>query len=143
VITFSDINNLKTASEENNKLNQEIRLARDYADNIIDTVRESLLILDKDLKVISANRSFYKTFNTVGEKTVGRFIYELDDKKWDIPQLRELLEDVIPQRNIFENFEVEYSFADADRKKLILNARQIFQGEKETKLILLAIQCIV
>ena len=140
VITFSNINNLKTAYEEINKLNQEIQLAREYADNIIDTVRDSLLILDKDLKVLSANRSFYKMFNTASEKTVGKFIYELDNKNWDIPQLRKLLEQIIPERNFFEDYEVEYNFVNAGRKKLLLNARQIFHGEKETKLILLAIQ---
>jgi two-component system CheB/CheR fusion protein len=140
VITFSDINNIKTAYEEINKLNQGIQLAREYADNIIDTVRESLLILDKDLKVLSANRSFYKMFNIVSEKTVGKFIYDLDDKNWEIPQLRELLEQIIPERNIFEDYEVEYNSANAGRKKLLLNARQIFHGDKETKLILLAIQ---
>jgi two-component system CheB/CheR fusion protein len=140
VITFSDINKLKTTSEKISKLNKDIQLARKYADNIIDTVRESLLILDKDLKVLSANRSFYKMFNTDSEKTVGRFIYDLDDKSWEMPQLRELLEEIIPQRNVFEDYEVEYNSKNAGRKKLLLNARQIFHDEKETKLILLAIQ---
>ena len=140
VITFSDINDLKSASEKINKLNQDIQIAREYADNIIDTLRESLLILDKDLKVLSANRSFYKTFNTVSEKTVGKFIYDLDDNNWNIPKLRELLEQIIPQRNFFEDYEVEYNSVNAGRKKLLLNARQIFHKEKETKLILLAIQ---
>jgi two-component system CheB/CheR fusion protein len=140
VITFSNINNLKTAYEEINKLNQDIQLARQYADNIIDTVRDSLLILDKDLKVLSANRSFYKMFNATSERTVGQFIYELDNKNWEIPQLRELLEQIVPHDNFFEDYEVEYKFENGDRKKLFLNARQIFQGEKETKLILLAFQ---
>jgi two-component system CheB/CheR fusion protein len=140
VITFSDINKLKTTSEKINTLNKDIQVARMYADNIIDTIRESLLILDKDLKVLSANRSFYKMFNTNSEKTVGKFIYDLDDKNWEIPQLRELLEEIIPQRNIFEDYEVEYNSKNAGRKKLLLNARQIFHDEKETKLILLAIQ---
>jgi two-component system CheB/CheR fusion protein len=140
VITFSDINKLKTAYEKINKLSQDIQLAREYADNIIDTIRESLLILDKDLKVLSANRSFYKMFKTVSEKTVGKFIYELDDKKWELPELRELLEQIIPQRNFFENYEVEFNFVDAGKEKLLLNARQIFHEEKETRLILLAIQ---
>ncbi len=140
VITFTNINKLKTAYEEINKLNKRFSLLEKYADNIIDTVRESLLILDKDLKVLSANRSFYKIFNTDSENTVGKFIYELDDKKWDKPELRKLLEQIIPKHNFFENYEVEYNFANEGRKKLFLNARQIFQGEKETKLILLAIQ---
>ncbi len=140
VITFLDINILKTTSEKINKLNREIQLAREYADNIIDTMRESLLILDKDLKVRSANRTFYKVFNTVSEKTVGKFIYELDDNKWDIPDLRKLLEEIIPKSTFLEDYEVEYNSKNSGRKKLLLNARQIFQGEKETKLILLAIQ---
>jgi two-component system CheB/CheR fusion protein len=140
VITFSDINKLKNMYEEINKLSKDIQLAREYADNIVDTVREALLILDKDMKVISANRSFYKMFATASETTVGKFIYELDDKKWEIPQLRELLEQIIPKQNFFEDYEIEYSFAGEGRKKLHLNARQMFHGEKETKLILLAIQ---
>jgi two-component system CheB/CheR fusion protein len=141
VITFTDIHKIKTASEEINKLNQDIQLAREYADNIIQTLREALLVLDSDLKVISANQSFYRTFNLIPENTVGKFIYELDDKKWEIPELRTALEQIIPQNNFFEDFEIEYNFAEAGRKKLLLNARRmIYQGQKETKLILLAIQ---
>lgn len=140
VITFSHIHKIKTAYEEIHKLNQDIQLAREYSDNIIDTVRDSLLILDKDLKVLSANRSFYKLFNTVSEKTVGKFIYDLDDKNWDIPKLRNLLEQILSQHNHFEDYEVEYNSVAAGRKKILLNAREIFQGDKESKLILLAIQ---
>ncbi len=140
VITFSDINKLKKTAEEIAVLSKEVLLSREYADNIIDTVRESLIILDKDLKVISANRSFYKMFNTVSEKTVGKFIYDLDDKKWELPQLRKLLEEIIPKQNVFENYEVEYNFAKEGKEKLLLNCRQMVHGAKETKLILLAIE---
>jgi two-component system CheB/CheR fusion protein len=140
VITFLDINKLKTTYGEIDKLNKDIQLAREYADNIVDTVREALLILDKDLKVLSANRSFYKMFDIGSDKTVGKFIYDLDDISWEIPQLRELLEKIIPKHNVFEDYEVEYNSKKDGRKKLLLNARQIFQGKKETKLILLAIQ---
>lgn len=140
VITFSDINKIKIVHEELNKLNQIVQLAREYADNIIDTVRDSLLILDKNLKVLSANMSFYKVFKTTSDKTVGKFIYELEDNAWDIPKLRELLEQILPQHNYFEDYEVEYNSVKAGRKKLVLNAREIFQGDKESKLILLAIQ---
>ena len=140
VITFSDINKIKTVHEELHKLNQAVQLAREYADNIVDTVRDSLLILDKDLKVLSANMSFYKAFKTTSENTVGKFIYELEDNAWDIPKLRELLEQILPQHNHFEDYEVEYNSAKAGREKLLLNAREIFQGDKESKLILLAIQ---
>jgi two-component system, chemotaxis family, CheB/CheR fusion protein len=140
VITFSDINNLKTALEQINKLNKDIQLAHEYANNIINTIRDSLLILDKDLKVLSANRSFYKVFDTISENTIGKYIYELDDNNWDIPELRKLLEDIIPETSFFEAFEVNYHFKKVGRKKLLLNARQIFQDEKGTKLILLAFQ---
>ena len=140
VITFLDINTLKTSSDEINKLNKDIQLAREYAENIVDTVRESLLILDKDMKVLSANRSFYKMFDTDSAKTVGKLIYDLDNKSWNIPKLRNLLEKLITKHTIFEDYDVEYTSKKSGRKKLLLNARQIFHGEKGTKLILLAIQ---
>jgi two-component system CheB/CheR fusion protein len=140
VITFSDINTLKTKSEEINKLNSEILLARDFAENILDTVRESLLILDADMTVVSANRSFYKMFATVHENTVGRCIYELDEKKWNKPRLRKLLEEIIPKQKKFEDYEFEYDFVHGGRKNLLLNAREVFHAEKGTQLILLAIE---
>ncbi len=139
VVTFTHIHKIKVAYEEIQKLNQEIQLAQEYSNNIIDTVRDSLLILGKDLKVLSANRSFYKMFNTVSEKTVGKFVYDLQDNNWDIPELRKLLEEIIPESSFFEDYEVEYNFKDGKRK-LLLNAREIFQGDKESQLILLAIQ---
>jgi two-component system CheB/CheR fusion protein len=140
VITFSNVNNLKIASGEITKLNQEIQLARDFSNNIVETLRDSLLILDDKLKVLSANRAFYKVFDTTSEKTVGKFIYELEDNHWDIPELRKLLEEIIPEATFFEAFEVDYNFKKGGRKKLLLNAREVFQGDKESKLILLAIQ---
>ena len=140
VITFSDINRLKTTYEEIEKLNKEIERAREYADNIVDTVRESLLILDKDFRVLSANRSFYKMFNTDTHSTVGKSIFELDGNKWEIPQLRELLEQIIPEKKVFEDCMIEYDFATGGRKTLLLNARQMVHGGTETTLILLAMQ---
>ena len=140
VVTFTHIHNIKTAYDEIHKLNQEVQLAQEYSNNIVDTVRDSLLILDKDLKVLSANRSFYNKFNTASEDTVGKFIYDLQDSNWDIPKLRKLLEEIIPESSFFEDYEVEYKFSNGNRKKLLLNAREIFQGDKESQLILLAIQ---
>ena len=140
VVTFTNIHNVKTAYEEIHKLNQEVQLAQEYSNNIVDTVRDSLLILDKDLKVLSANRSFYNKFNTASKDTVGKFIYDLQDNTWDIPELRKLLEEIIPESSFFEDYAVEYKFVNGDRKKLLLNAREIFQGDKESQLILLAIQ---
>lgn len=139
VITFTDITKLKTAYDKITRLNQDIQVARDFSNNIVETLRDSLLILDDKLKVLSANRSFYKTFDTTSENTVGKYIYELEDDNWDIPELRELLEDIVPKETFFESFEVNYNFKKGGKRKLILNAREVFQGDKESKLILLAI----
>ena len=140
VITFSNITKLKSVYDEINTLSKAIQHAREYADNIVDTVREALLILDKDLRVLSANRSFYRLFSTVSDKTVGKSIFELDSNKWDIPELRRLLEYILPEQSVFEDHKIEYDFAPGGKKTLHLNAREIVHGEKETKLILLAIQ---
>ncbi|HSW53521.1 MAG TPA: chemotaxis protein CheB [Ignavibacteriaceae bacterium] len=140
VITFTNITNLKIAYDEITKLNQEIQIARDFSNNIVETLRDSLLILDDKLKVLSANRAFYKVFDTTSEKTVGKLLYNLEDNNWDIPELRKLLEEIIPASTFFEDFEVVYNFKKGGKKKLLLNAREIFQGDTESKLILLAIQ---
>ncbi len=139
VVTFTNIHTIKTAYEEIHKLNREVQHAKEFSNNIVDTIRDSILILDKDLKVLSANRSYYRMFDTASEDTVGRFIYELGDKNWDIPKLRKLLEEIIPENNFFEGYEVEYNFNNS-KLKLLLNAREIFQGDNEARLILLAIQ---
>ena len=139
VITFSNVNNLKIAYEQINNLSRNIQYTNDYADNIINTIKESLITLDNDLKVLSANQSFYKMFDLSSRDTIGKFIYELDNKNWEVPELRELLEQIIPNHNYFEDYEVDYNFKNGIRKKIILNARQIFYKEKETKIILLAI----
>jgi two-component system CheB/CheR fusion protein len=140
VVTFTNINNLKTAYEEVEKLNKELQFSRQYADNIVNTVRESLLILDENLLIVSANTSFYKLFNTTEEKTVGKYLYNLSNKNWDIPKLCELLEQIIPQQQYFENYEIEYDFNEDGKRKLVLNARQIINKDKDSKLILLVIQ---
>jgi PAS domain-containing protein len=140
VITFSDINTLKTVHEKLIASNQEVERAREYADNIIDTVKDPLLILDRDLRVVSANRSFYRMFDTTHDRTVGRHIYALDDKKWDIARLKELLEQIIPAQKHLEDYEIDFTLPGAVRSKLLVSARQMVHGEKETDLILLAIQ---
>ncbi|MBU2493056.1 MAG: PAS domain-containing protein [Bacteroidetes bacterium] len=140
VITFTNIDKLKIAYGEIHKLNLDLQRTKDYSNNIVETVRDALLILDTDLKVLSANRSFYKLFDTVSEKTVGKYIYDLEDRNWDIPELRKLLEEIIPERTFFEDYEVNYNFKKDGTKKLLLNAREIFHGDKESQLILLAIQ---
>jgi PAS domain-containing protein len=85
---------------------REYEEASSYAESIVETVREPLLVLDADLKVILANRNFYRTFEVTADETIGSFIYDLGNKQWDIPKLRELLETILPETATFENDEV-------------------------------------
>ncbi|MGA1841016.1 MAG: chemotaxis protein CheB [bacterium] len=142
VMTFVDIQKQKEATERLFKLTEEMDHAREYYENILNTVRESLIVMDKDLRIISCNRSFYTTFRVMPEDTEGRLIYEIGNGQWDIPRLRELLEKIIPSNTIFENYEVEHDFPMIGQKKMILNARKIYKKEPDAHLILLAIEDI-
>ncbi|MGD0279340.1 MAG: PAS domain-containing protein [Smithella sp.] len=97
----------------------------EYAENIIDTVREPLIVLDHDLRVVTASRSFYEFFKVNPKETVGQLIYDLGNKQWDIPKLRELLETILPEKTTFNNYEVEHEFATIGKRVMLLNARQI------------------
>jgi chemotaxis protein methyltransferase CheR len=108
--------------------------------NILDSIRESLVVLDPDLKVVKANQAFYHTFNVKPDETEGAVIYDLGNGQWDIPKLRELLEDILPQNTIFNDFEVEHEFEAIGRKIMHLNARRIYHKADQTQLILLAIE---
>ena len=114
----------------------------DYAESIINTVREPLLVLDQDLRVVTVSRSFYDFFKVNPEDTVGQLIYDLGNKQWDIPKLRELLENILPQKTTFDDYEVEHDFATIGRKIMLLNARQIEQARGKKRIILLAIEDI-
>ena len=142
VVTFMDIHEQKTALDKVNQLNEELQAAREYSQNIIETLREAIVVLNGDLKVISANRSFYRMFQVVPEATLDRFLYDLGKKQWDIPVLRELLENIIPADNVIEDFEVEHDFPKVGPKKIMLNARRMFQKETNEALILLAMEDI-
>ncbi len=111
-----------------------------YADGVVQTIREPLLVLDADLRVKSANRSFYQTFKTTKEQTAGRLIYELGSGQWDIPALRKILEEILPNDGEFEEFAVEREFPDVGHKMLVLNARRLHDDDNRTQLILLAIE---
>src|SRR5580658_2899598 len=87
-----------------------------YAQNIVDTVREPLLILDTTLRVRSANRAFYQAFHVSSEETEDRLIYELGNGQWDIPDLRTLLEDIVPKSSVFDDFELEHTFPVIGRR---------------------------
>jgi PAS domain S-box-containing protein len=116
--------------------------AREYAESIINTVREPLIALNQDLRVVSASRSFYKVFKVKPEETVGQLIYDLGNKQWDIPKLRKLLESILPKKTTFDNYEVEHDFASIGRRIMLLNARQIQRVSGKEQIILLAIEDI-
>ncbi len=107
-----------------------------YAQNIVDTVREPLLILDATLRVRSANRAFYQTFQVSAAETEGRLIYELGNGQWDIPDLRTLLEDIVPKSSVFDDFELEHTFPVIGRRFMLLNARKLQAGEHGELLVL-------
>src|SRR5881275_2778537 len=109
---------------------------QDYALNIVDTVREPLLILDTTLRVRSANRAFYQTFHVSPEETVDRLIYQLGNGQWDIPALRTLLEDIVPKSSVFDDFELEHSFPVIGRRVMLLNARKLQAGHHGELLVL-------
>ena len=133
VFTFTDVSRLKHSEEA-------IMDARDYAENIIDTTREALIVLDPELKVVSANRAFYETFHTSPGATHRRLIYELGNRQWNIPKLREWLDKIISDSLQLENFEVEHDFPAIGRKIMFLNARRISDKKGgAVRLILLAI----
>jgi PAS domain S-box-containing protein len=116
--------------------------AREYAQNILATMRESLLVLDDNLKVISANDSFYRTFEATPKETEGNCIYDLGNSQWNIPKLHELLEKIIPTQSFFANFEVEHDFPKIGHRTMLVNAKQIHQRVKGANLILVAFEDI-
>ena len=113
-----------------------------YFQNIVETMREPLVILDSDLRVKGASRSFYRSFRVEKEETEGRLIYELGDRQWDIPALRTLLEEILPERTQFDGFEVKHDFPRVGRRVILLNARQIVTEQRRSTMILLAIEDI-
>jgi len=107
------------------------------AQGIVDTVREPVLVLDKDLRVIAASRSFYSAFKVNPEDTEARLLYALGDGQWDIPALRVLLEKIIPEKGVMEGYEVEHEFPGLGRRTMHLNARQVFyEGGAGTTILL-------
>ena len=116
--------------------------AHEFADSVINTVREPLISLDQNLRVVTVSRSFYEFFKVKPEETVGQLIYDLGNKQWDIPRLRELLETILPEKTSFDNYEVEHDFATIGKRTMLLNARQIERGVGEERIILLAIEDI-
>ena len=114
--------------------------AHPLAQAIVDTIRDPFLVLDQDLRVVTANRAFHQTFRMNRQDIQGRPVYGLGDGQWDIPELRLLLEDVAPQHAVMEAYEVERDFPIIGRRSMLLNAREVFNQRNSRNLILLTFE---
>ncbi|MEW6003035.1 MAG: ATP-binding protein [Nitrospirota bacterium] len=136
------ISKLQKSETERKHVEVAVREALRYAESIVQTVREPLVVLDVDLKVLLANRSFYNTFKVTPDETLGNLIFDLGDRQWNIPWLRTLLKDILPKNTKFDNFEVEHNFPIIGHKIMLLNARRIYRRDIGTQMVLLAIEDI-
>lgn len=135
VITFNDITDRRAAADTINK-------AKVYAEAIVGTVRQPLLVLDGALRVQSANAAFYKMFRVLPKETVGSLLYDLGNGQWDIAALRALLGEVLSKSQEVTDYEVEHDFREIGSRFMLLNARQLVQGDGRDNLILLSIEDI-
>lgn len=135
VVAFIDISERKRAEDAVNE-------ARVYAEAIVGTVRQPLLILDRELHVRSANLAFYHTFRAAPKETEGRLVYDLGNGQWDIPELRRLLTQILPEDKQVTDFAVEHDFETLGRRTMLLNARRLSRGDGRNELILIAIEDI-
>ena len=132
VLSLADISDLKSSLEQ-------VEQARNYAQAIVETLREPLLVLDSDLRVISANRSFYDFFQVSPQETENRPIYALGERQWDLPALRHLLEEILVKESVLQDFVVESDFPHVGHRTMLLNARRLHQSPAPD-LILLALE---
>ncbi|MFL5352555.1 chemotaxis protein CheB [Archangium sp.] len=132
VMTLLDIDRLKLSLEESNQ-------AREYAEALVETMREPFLVLDGYLRVLTANSAFYSAFRETEPRTVGHLLYELGNGQWNIPALRHVLEEILPENTRVRDFEVEHDFEHLGHRRMLLNARRISGRELGTQRILLAI----
>lgn len=107
---------------------------------IFDTIKQALMVLNKDLTVVMANASFYKTFQVTREETEGKRIYDIGNGQWNIEKLRDLLEKIIPQSKAVNDYEVTHKFDHIGEKVMLLNAREILRQDNRQEVILLAIE---
>ncbi|MBK9248962.1 MAG: response regulator [Ignavibacteria bacterium] len=140
---------IESANEELTTTNQELQTrndllneAYDYSEAVFATIHEPMIVLDKNLRVKSANKTFYTIFNVHEDETEGMLLFDLGNKQWNIPRLRELLEDILPRNSHLQNFEITHTFPFIGEKTMLLNARRIIQKMNHEELILLAISDI-
>ena len=129
---------LTVVNHEVINLNEQVTEARDYAESIIATMHEPLVILDKNLRIKTANLAFYKTFRVKEEETHDMLLFDLGTKQWNFPRLRELLEGIIPKNSHFQNYELTHIFPNIGEKTMLLNASRLAQKSHGEQLILMA-----
>lgn len=116
------------------------RVAWTYIYTVINTAREPFLVLDAEMRVLSANKCFYQFFDVAKKDTEGTLVYQLGDGQWDIPSLRKLLEKILPKNSFFSDYEVDHEFPKIGRKVIHLNARRIFTADTNRPMVLLAME---
>ncbi len=140
LLGIEDVTAERVLEREKDALLRQVEESRAFAQAIVDTVREPFLVLDQDLRVLDASRSFYSTFAVSPQDTQGRPLYALGDGQWDIPGLRLLLEKIVPERGVMEDYEVEHVFPDIGQRTMLLNARKVFYEGGANTTILLGIE---
>jgi PAS domain S-box-containing protein len=135
VLVFRDV-------AERRRMELAVSDARAYAESIVDSVREPLVVLDAELRVVSANRAFFQTFHVVKEETEGKRLYDLGNRQWDIPALRKSLEELLLQNKILNGYEVEHVLPEVGQRHMLLNARRVYRAGNHSELVLLAIEDI-
>jgi two-component system, chemotaxis family, CheB/CheR fusion protein len=108
---------------------QAIAANRDYAEGILSSTRYPLVVLNSDMTIHTANAAFYRSLKLRPTETEGRSFYELSNGEWDFPELRELLENVLPKNNVFNDFEITRDFGGGGRRTMLLNARVLRTAE--------------
>ena len=137
LLGIEDVTAQRILEREKDELLRQFEEARAFAQAIVDTVREPFLVLDQDLRVLAASRSFYSAFKVSPEDTQGRLLYALGDGQWDIPKLHLLLEKIVPEHGVMEGYEVEHEFPGLGHRTMLLNARKVFyEGGSHTTILL-------
>ncbi len=127
---------------EQKKSEQQLREAREYAESIIHTMRDCLVVINSDMKIVSANQSFYRTFNVSPSEAEGQIFYDLNGGQWNIPELKNLFDNILPEEHIVENIEVNQNFHSLGQRTMVVNAKKIYRETMDTHLILLSIEDI-
>lgn len=140
IINFSDITRQKEYQHDLKQLSLKRQAALDLSDAIVNSIPESILVLNSELKVLEANQAFFSMFHVSEKNTIRRYIYDLGNGQWNIPELRKLLEEIIPQKEIIEDYTVEHDFPGIGKKTMRLNARRLDYESSDLERILLVIQ---